>query len=274
MSLSTVKEAETYFFYRQVIGILNRNFVPFLLGGGFAFEFYTHVGRSTKDMDIFMSRNNVDRAFQVLNDAGFRTEPTFPHWLGKVFQGDLVIDLIFSSGNGLCEVDDVWFEHAVPGQVFGFPIKFCPVEEMIWSKAFIMERERYDGGDVAHLILKCGNRLDWNHLVNRFGSHWRVLLNHLVLFGYIYPSERLLVPPTILRVLLDRLTHEIDITGAADQPCQGPLLSRTQFRVDIEKLGYKDARLLPEGNMSAAETALWTEAGEAEITNVSKTDGQ
>ena len=60
------------------------------------------------------------------------------------------------------------------------------------------------------------------------------------------------MPPTILRLLVDRLTQEIDITGAANQPCQGPLLSRTQFRVDIEKLGYKDARLLPEGNMSAA----------------------
>ena len=26
---------------------------------------------------------------------------------------------------------------------------------MIWSKAFIMERERFDGADVAHLLLHC-----------------------------------------------------------------------------------------------------------------------
>jgi hypothetical protein len=225
-------------------------------------------------MDIFLSRKNLKRAFEVLNDAGFRTELTFPHWLGKVFNGDMFIDLIFSSGNGLCEVDDVWFERAVPGHVFGFPIKFCPVEEMIWSKAFIMERERYDGGDVAHLILKCTNRLDWNHLVNRFGSHWRVPLSHIVLFGYIYPSERLLVPPYVLRALLDHLDQEIDTTSPPNQACQGPLLSRTQFRVDIEKLGYKDARLPPEGKMSAEETALWTEAAEAEARNASKPDGQ
>jgi hypothetical protein len=25
---------------------------------------------------------------------------------------------------------------------------------MIWSKAFVMERERYDGADVAHVILR------------------------------------------------------------------------------------------------------------------------
>jgi len=258
------KEAETYFFYRQVIGILNRNFICFLMGGGFAFEFYTHIGRSIKDMDIFISRKSLDRAFQALNEAGFRTELTFPHWLGKVFYQEMFIDIIFSSGNGLCEVDDIWFERATPGQVFGFPVRFCPPEEMIWSKAFIMERERYDGGDIAHLMLKCGNRLDWQHLVNRFGSHWRVILSHLILFGYVYPSDRLLVPPRILRLLLDQFDKEIDTTSAEGQSCQGPLLSRTQYRVDIEKMGYKDPRLSPEGKMSAEETALWTAAAEAE----------
>jgi hypothetical protein len=268
------KGAETYFFYRQVIGILSRNFVPFLLGGGFAFEFYTRTGRSTKDMDIFVTQKNVQRVFQALENAGFQTEMTFPHWLGKVFYGGLFIDVIFSSGNGLCEVDDLWFEHAAPGQVFGFPVKFCPVEEMIWSKAFIMERERYDGGDIAHLILQCGNRLDWDHLVNRFGAHWRVLLSHLVLFGYIYPSERHLIPPAVMRSLLERFDGEIATTGAGNPTCQGPLLSRSQFRVDIEKLGFKDARLPPQGKMSAEETALWTQAAEAEAANETKPSGR
>ena len=58
-------------------------------------------------------------------------------------------------------VDDLWFTHAAPGRVLGVPVLLCPPEEMIWSKAFIMERERYDGADVAHLILACGRELDW-----------------------------------------------------------------------------------------------------------------
>jgi hypothetical protein len=257
------KDAEVYFFYRQVVALLNRNLIPFLMGGGFAFEYYTRVGRSIKDMDVFLCRDDVERAFRTLNEAGFQTELTFPHWLGKVFHGSSFIDVIFSSGNGLCEVDGRWFEHARPGQVFGFPVKFCPPEEMIWSKAFIMERERYDGGDIAHLLLTCGNRLDWDRLVDRFGSHWRVLLSHLILFGYIYPSERSLVPAPILRLLLARLEDEL---GAPDdaQFCRGPLLSRSQYRVDVERLGYRDARILPEGNMSPQETAHWTAAADAE----------
>jgi len=258
-----VRDGQTYCFYRQVIGVLDRSSVPFLLGGGFALEFYTHLGRSIKDMDIFIRRDDLENIFEVLNQAGLRTELTFSHWLAKVYHEDNFIDIIFSSGNGLCEVDDFWFKHAVSGEVFGFPVKFCPPEEMIWSKAFVMERERYDGGDVAHLILKCSERLDWHRLLSRFGLHWRVLLSHLVLFGYIYPSEKQRIPQDVLHGLLRRLDADLTAVIPADPACQGPLLSRTQYRADIEKMGYKDARLSPDSKMSAEEMTDWTAAGDA-----------
>jgi Uncharacterised nucleotidyltransferase len=259
-----VKEPQTYFFYRRVIGVLNRSFVPFLMGGGFAFEFYTHIGRGTKDMDLLVRRSDLEQAFEVLTKAGFETERTFPHWLAKVYYEDSFIDIIFSSGNGLCEVDDLWFKHAKSGQVFGFPVKFCPPEEMIWTKAFVMERERYDGGDVAHLLRQCGDQLDWHRLVSRFGGHWRVLLSHLILFGYIYPSERQRIPQHVMRELLRLLEPELTTSATADQACQGPLLSRTQYRADVEKMGYKDARLAPDGKMSPKETIDWTAAADPE----------
>ena len=44
---------------------------------------------------------------------------TFPHWLGKAYRGDDFCDVIFSSGNGVCRVDDLWFEHSVPARVLG-----------------------------------------------------------------------------------------------------------------------------------------------------------
>ena len=258
------KDGQAYFFNRQVIRLLNRSVVPFLVGGGFAFEFYTHIGRGMKDMDLLVRRNDLEQVFGILNKAGFDTELTFSHWLGKVHHEDSPVDIIFNSGNGLCEVDDQWFEHAAPGQVFGFPVKFCPPEEMIWTKAFIMERERYDGGDVAHLLLKCSERLDWARLINRFGSHWRVLLSHLILFGYIYPSEREQIPQDVTRELLERLASESAAPVSADLSCQGSLLSRIQYRSDIEKMGFKDARLTTDSKMSPEEAVDWTDAGEVE----------
>ena len=59
-----------------------------------------------------------------------------------------------------------------------------------------------------HLLLKCSEQLDWTRLVIRFDSHWQVLLSHLILFGYIYPSERQRIPHSVLQELLAPLDHE------------------------------------------------------------------
>ena len=125
------------------------------MGGAYAFERYTGIERHTKDFDIFCRRADAEPILEVLESAlGCRTEMTFPHWLGKAYNpatGDF-IDVIYSSGSGIAVVDDEWFTHARPAEVLGIPARLCPAEEMIWSKAFIMERERYDGNDVAHLL--------------------------------------------------------------------------------------------------------------------------
>ena len=95
------------------------------------------------------------------------------------------------------------------------PVKLCPAEEMIWSKAYVQERERFDGADIAHLIRCRGEAIDWRRLLRRFGEHWRVLFGHLVLFGFIYPAERDKIPAWLLKELSDRLVNEIEGAVAA-----------------------------------------------------------
>src|SRR5947209_6149239 len=83
------------------------------------------------------------------------------------------IDVIFSSGNGVAAVDDEWFTHAVDAEVFDASVRLCPAEEMIWSKSFVVERERYDGADINHLLHACASSLDWRRMLRRFNSNWR-----------------------------------------------------------------------------------------------------
>ena len=171
------------------------------------------------------------RVFDVLGRLGFKTEIAYSHWLAKAFNGDRFIDIIFNSGNGVAEVDDEWFAHAVDHEVLGVPVKLCPAEEMIWSKALIMERERFDGADVAHLIRHCSGLLNWDRLVRRFNGNWRVLLAHLILFGFIYPGERSLVPSALMKELVNRLLAELDVPTRNSKVCQGTLLSRQHAEV-------------------------------------------
>ena len=72
---------------------------------------------------------------------------------------------------------------------------------MIWSKAFIQLRHRYDGADIAHLILKQHAQIDWRRLLGYVDLHWEVLLVHLLNFRWAYPSERDCVPRWLMGTL-------------------------------------------------------------------------
>jgi len=245
-------------FYIDALTRLQRTGIPFLVGGAFAFSYYSHVARETKDLDVFVKRDDAPRVLDAFAREGFATEFPFPHWLGKVKAGDYLLDVIFSSGNGVARVDDLWFDHAPRTNVLGLIVRLCPAEEMIWSKAFIQERERFDGADVLHLVRETGPSLDWPRLLMRFGDYWRVLLAHIVLFGFVYPDKRQNVPQWVTDELVRRLT--VSRPNLQNDVCYGPLLSREQYLHDLRAWKYRDGREQPEGPMSAEEIAIWTRA--------------
>ena len=254
---------QTRSFYCDVIDRLNAAGAPFMVGGAYALAPYTGIERHTKDFDIFVRRRDYERVMAVLQARGCATELTFPHWLGKAFCGDDFIDVIFSSGNAIAAVDDEWLAHAVPAQVFDRPVKLCAPEEIIWSKSFIMERERFDGADIMHLLRARAARLDWERLLRRFNSNWRVLLMHVIAFGYVYPAERATIPQWVMDELLARLQREQHSPAPVDKTCRGTILSREQYLIDIHKWGYTDPRLTPHGGMTPQEIAHWTDAIES-----------
>jgi hypothetical protein len=250
--------AESIRFYRQALSILTEAGIPHLVGGAYAYARYTGIQRHTKDFDVFIRREDFDRAAKAFEAAGYRSELTFPHWLGKAYgNGEDFVDLIFSAGNGVAVVDDRWFEHAVKDQVFGVDTLLIPAEEMIWSKGLIMERERYDGADVAHVIRAVGEKLDWARLLERYGPFWRALYAHIVLFGFIYPSDRSKVPAHVVEELTDRVRQETRAGDAKEKVCYGTVISRQQYLKDVDDWGYDDARLA-HGTMNEGEIAHWT----------------
>ncbi|HEU5432473.1 MAG TPA: hypothetical protein VFU81_12465 [Thermomicrobiales bacterium] len=251
--------AQTAAFYRETLATLSAADAPFLVGGAYALASYTGVERHTKDLDVFVRAGDVDRTLAALAAAGCETELTFPHWLGKACRGDDFIDVIFSSGNGVAAVDDAWFAHAVPADILGLPVHLIPPEEMLWSKAFVLERERFDGADINHLLRVA--ELDWRRVLRRFGEQWAVLLAHLVLFRFVYPTDAGNVPAWAMHELLAREAADLAAPAPTERVCLGPLLSRAQYLIDIEEWGFRDPRLRANGGaMTEAEIRHWTAA--------------
>jgi predicted nucleotidyltransferase len=235
--------------------VLHERGIQFLVGGTFAFTQYTAVVRSTKDLDLFVTESDVPRTLQALSDSGFATSVPFPHWLAKAKSAALAMDLIFSSGNGVARVDAEWFRHAGDVVLYGIPVKLSPIEELIWSKSFVMERERFDGADVTHLLRARGHVIDWPRLIARFGDYRMVLAAHLLLFRFAYSDADRLVPGWVF----DQVLASPAPPPAEVPTCFGTLFSREQYLADVAQLGYADARLVRK-HMEPDALQIWTAA--------------
>ena len=88
------------------------------------------------------------------------------------------------------------------------PVSLCPAEELLWSSAFVQERERYDGAAVLHLLHAQALFFDWPRLLERFGDHWPVLLSHVILFRFVYPDRRGDIPDDVVNGLIGRFSQQ------------------------------------------------------------------
>src|SRR4051812_1025084 len=126
--------AEQYAARAEALRAIVQAGAPIVVAGAYAMREYAGIIRDTKDLDVFCRRTDVEHVLAALASAGFRTEITDPVWLAKGFHrcGEFV-DVIFSSGNGVADVDDHWFAFARPTEVLGVPTLVAPPEEIIWS---------------------------------------------------------------------------------------------------------------------------------------------
>lgn len=257
MQLSTEKTylPEDYEnFCSRLMQILQSNEIEFMVGGAFSLRFYTGVPRFTKDLDLFIRPDDSERALQLLSDHEISTHMCNSMWLGKAFNEDksAFVDFIFRSGNGLAAVDDLWFRRSEGAHFLDLRVMMVPPEEFIWSKAFTMERDRFDLADILHMILKRGHSIDWRHLLERFRDKWPVLYVYLVLFRFSYPSQTNAIPDWVTAELTAKFAAEQNRPPLDLKLCRGTLLSRTQFDHDVEVDSFLDARFygeVPESNV-------------------------
>jgi hypothetical protein len=240
MVVSEEQKKEAHQFYKEALEELNECGKPYMLGGAFAFFQYTDIYRDTKDLDIFCKAGDYPAILKHFAAKGYRTELTDVRWLAKVYKGDYFIDIIFSSVNNICVVDDSWFARATEARVVGMDVLLLPPEELIWCKCYVINRERFDGADINHLLLRQGKNLDWERLLARLDQHWHLLFAHLLMFQFVYPYDfREIIPKWIFDELMKRSAEQYDLPPAAVRVCRGPMIDNTQYHIDVKEWDYK-----------------------------------
>lgn len=233
-------DADAEAFYSDSLKELTATGIPFLLAGTYALCAYTGIMRPTKDLDIFCQAGDYPRILAHFQKLGFRTEVEDERWIAKVHKGKHFFDVIFNSTTTLTPVTAQWFEAAPTTDVYGNRVHITPPTEFIWSKVFIQNRDRYDGADIAHTILKQYHDIDWKRLLSYMDQYWEVLLIHTLNFQFIYPTERDIIPRWLFDELMGRLKARSDLPAAQTRICRGRLFSKKDYEIDVAEWGFKD----------------------------------
>lgn len=214
--------------------LMIRNKVQCVISGAFALHEHTGIWRDTKDLDLFLTSQNVGRALGGLQAAGFECKVWDPVWLAKAHQGDFYVDLITGMSNAVVIVEDSWIERASPAVIVGVETKVLAAEELIASKIFVTRRERFDGADIAHVIYGTQGKLDWDRILQLADDHWEMVFWALILFRYIYPAQTAYVPSRVWDDLVGRFISAIKNPDPKAR-FRGSLIDENQFAIDVQE---------------------------------------
>jgi len=240
MIVTEEQREEAKAFYKEALELLHESGAQFMLGGAFAMFHYTGIYRDTKDLDVFCKPTEYPKILKYFAAKGYRTELYDVRWLAKVYKGEYFIDIIFDTVNNICRVDDSWYEHVQECDFCGVRVNMMSPEDLIFCKIYVQNRERFDGADINHILVKYGKKLDWKRLLSRMDPHWHLLLAQLIIFQFVYPSEyHEIIPRWLFDELIARAQEQYELPRSLEKVCRGPIIDQTQYQVDIKEWDYK-----------------------------------
>ena len=138
--------------------------IPYALGGGLAS--WARGGPKTEhDIDFFVKPEDVERALAALADAGFRPERPVEEWLLKAYDGDLLVDLIFSPASG--DVDDELLRRAEELEVAAVKMPVASLEDVMVTKLLALNEQDPDFGGCLEIARSLREQIDWDRVRER-----------------------------------------------------------------------------------------------------------
>ncbi len=231
----TIPEAE-WSVYQRVMREARTESIPFAFGGAFATAVYTGSLRNTKDFDFYILPAHREVMKEAITRAGlhdYYDRLSYDRsWIYRGNRDDIIVDAIWAMANHRAEVDPEWLSRGPEVIIRGERLRAIPVEELLWCKLYIIQRERCDWGDVFNLLDARIRAIDWNHLLQRLTSDAPLLAGALAVFAWLAPERAREVPPSVWSRL--GLTNPAPAGGELS-PARAALLdSRPWFTSQIQ----------------------------------------
>jgi hypothetical protein len=214
---------EEWSIYRPVLEECQQARLQFALGGGMAFSYYADMWRNTKDLDLYIRPTDRERAIAILTSCGFEDYHDKVgydrSWIYRGFKDGLIVDFISSMANHRADVDDQWL-HGPTVTIDRMNLNVIPVEELIFAKLYVCQRDRCDWPDLLN-ILHMHEPIDWERLLERVGDDWPLLSGLLCIFAWLCPVRASALPRSVWRRM------------GLDLPLEGPECEENSERVRL-----------------------------------------
>ena len=161
---------------------------------------YSGYARNTKDMDLFVVDPDQKELMAIMKEQGFSeyTDVDYdPTWSYRGSRNGFIVDVLWRMLNNRGSVDEEWVSHGWELEVRGVIFRLIAPEELLWSKLYILRRERTDWPDILNLVFAQGPGLNWDRLLGRLEADAAVLGAVLGLFRWMCPGRAAELPAWI-----------------------------------------------------------------------------
>lgn len=146
---------------KRAVAALDERGVPYLLGGGLGC--WARGGPpSSNDIDLMVKREDAERAQQALAEAGMRPETPPEQWLLKVWDGEILVDLIFEPSGML--IDDGVLARGGVMSVMAMQTRVMDLDDILITKLMALDEHSADYGDLILITRSLREQIDWARL--------------------------------------------------------------------------------------------------------------
>jgi hypothetical protein len=135
--------------------------VPFLLGGSLA-SWARGGPESRHDLDLMVKRSDLESALAALTAAGMRVDDPPEEWLVKAWDGEVLVDLIFSP-KGL-PIDDDVLARGEEMSVLSMQMRVMAIEDVLITKLMALTEHNLSYDGLLAIARALREQIDWGQV--------------------------------------------------------------------------------------------------------------
>ncbi len=150
------------------------------------------IARQSKDLDLYIKPDEKDRLIALLGELGYSDyydQLAYDRgWIYRAASPAGIVDVIWQMANRRAAVDEFWISRGPLAKLGWETVRLIPIEEMIWNRLYVLQKDRCDWPDILNLIDVGQAAIDWGYLAGRLGDDLPLLRAVLEVYCWLRPG--------------------------------------------------------------------------------------